>query len=188
MRLKELVQSLSPVMKREGLLDFNEAVQHPGKKLTFKVQTSMDQEEDLDLLEPVTGTVVAVSTGNVLLVEAHFKTKGVLECARCGAPIETEFEFEMNDDFMVEGVPSAYSHDSYAKVVMDEPEPIFHENAMILDRYVRQGLLLNMPQQPLCSGSWDGPCQNEVKLTGGSGETGHPAFQSLETLLHGDEN
>lgn len=183
-----MVQSLSPDMKREGLLDFNEAVQHPGKRVTFKVQTSMDQEEDLDLLEPVAGTISAVSTGNVLLVEADFKVKAVVECARCGAPIETELAFSMNDEFLVEGVPSSYSHDSYAKVVTDEPEPIFDENAMILDRYVRQGLLLNIPPQSLCSGSWDGPCQNEVPTLLGEGGAGHPAFKSLEGLLPGDDN
>lgn len=175
-------------MKREGLLDLNEAVQHPGKRLSFNVQTAMEQEEDLDLLEPIRGSVTAVSTGNVLLVEAAFSSKAVLECARCGAPLELEIQFKMNDEFLVEGVPAAFSHDSYAKVVTDEPEPLFKDNALILDQYVRQGLLLNMPQQPLCSGSWEGPCQNDVPQDLGNQQPGHPAFQSLETLLDEDDS
>jgi len=62
-------------MTREGLLDLNEAVQHPGKKLVFDVQTELQHEEDIDLLEPVTGQLRAVSTGNLLLVDADLSTR-----------------------------------------------------------------------------------------------------------------
>ena len=71
-------------MTREGLLDLNEAVQHPGTKLRFEIATDLRDEQDLDLLEPVTGVLEAQSTGNVLLVRAEFCARCVLECARCG--------------------------------------------------------------------------------------------------------
>ena len=170
-------------MTREGLLDLNEAVQHPGKKLVFDVQTELKHEEDIDLLEPVTGQLRAVSTGNLLLVDADLSTRAVLECARCSAPIELDLEFQMSDQFLVEGLPSAYSHEGYAKVVADEPEPMFQGNSLIFDSYVRQGLLLNLPAQPLCSGSWDGPCKGEVPKLEGAGESGHPAFIALSSLI-----
>ncbi len=174
-------------MKREGLLDLNEAVQHPGKKLAFDVKTELQQEEDIDLLKPVTGEVRAVSTGNLLLLEADLSTRAVFECARCGAAVEIDVEFSMEDQFAVEGVPSSYSHEGYAYVVADEPEPMFQDNALIVDRYVRQGLILNLPSQPLCSGSWDGPCQNEVSTSEQEAPSGHPAFQSLGGLKSEDE-
>jgi uncharacterized protein len=169
-------------MTREGLLDLNEAVQHPGKKLVFDVRTELQHEEDIDLLEPVTGQLQAISTGNLLLVDAQLSTRAVLECARCSAPIELDVEFEMSDQFLVEGLPSAYSHEGFAKVVTDEPEPMFQGNALILDHYVRQGLLLNMPAQPICSASWDGPCKGDVPVTSGTGKPGHPAFEALMKL------
>ncbi|MBS1724019.1 MAG: DUF177 domain-containing protein [Armatimonadetes bacterium] len=174
-------------MKREGLLDLNEAVQHPGKKLAFEVRTALDQEEDLDLLEPVSGTIEAVSTGNLLLLTSRFKTRAVFECARCGAPIEKDLEFVMDDQFAVEGVPSAYSREGYAHVVEDEPEPMFQENSLILDHYVRQGLIVNVPSQPLCSDSWDGPCKEEVKGQENERLSGHPAFKALQGWKKGDE-
>ena len=59
-------------MTREGLLNLNEAVQHPGTKLRFEFATEMREEEDLDLLEPVTGALEAQRTGNILLVRAEF--------------------------------------------------------------------------------------------------------------------
>ncbi len=170
-------------MKREGLLDFNEAVQHPGKKIVFQVQTSLPQEAEIDLIEPIKGTIEAISTGNLLLVNSHLRTKLVLECSRCTAPIETEFEFQMKDEFQVEGLPSAYSHEGFAKVVTDEPEPIFKDNSLILDAYIRQGLISHLPTQPLCSGSWDIPCAESLTTSEDSKEYGHPAFQSLSKLV-----
>ncbi len=170
-------------MRREGLLDLNEAVQHPGKKLVFKVETELGQEEDLDLVEPLRGELSAVSTGNLLLVKTTLRTRAVLECARCAAPVETDLEFTMEDEFDVEGVPSSFASDSYAEVVTDEPVPIFVQNALILDAYVRQGLLLNLPEQPLCSGGWDGVCQESVDTGHRGGEAVHPAFEGLSRLI-----
>ncbi|MCW5940189.1 MAG: DUF177 domain-containing protein [Fimbriimonadaceae bacterium] len=169
-------------MKREGLLELNEAVQHPGKKLRFEIETELAREEDLDLIEPVRGTIEAVSTGNILLVKSRFATRIVTECARCGSPVESPLEFTMDDQFQVEGVPSAYSHDSFAYVVADEPEPLFEQNALIVDNYVRQGLIVNLPQQTLCSGSWDGPCQSEPLIAEEDDDPGHPAFKGLAAL------
>lgn len=166
-------------MKRHGLIDLNEAVQNPGKRLAFAVETVLPDEEDIDLLEPLSGEIEAVSTGNALLVSAHFKTKAVVECARCGEPLEYSLDFDMEDDFAVEGVPSCYASDGYAEVVSDEADPVFDKNGLIFDKYARQGLILNLPTQPLCSGSWDTPCPNTAPATR-SAAGGHPAMQALE--------
>jgi uncharacterized protein len=169
-------------MRREGLLELNEAVQHPGKKLRFEIETDLASEEDIDLLEPVRGWIEAVSTGNLLLVKSGFSTLMVTECARCGSPVEARHEFTMDDQFQVEGVPSAYAHDSFARVVTDEPEPLFQSNALVVDNYVRQGLIVSLPQQTLCSGSWEGPCQSEPPVAPTAPEAGHPAFKGLATV------
>ncbi|MBS1715652.1 MAG: DUF177 domain-containing protein [Armatimonadetes bacterium] len=174
-------------MKREGLLDLNEAVQHPGKKLTFAIVTRLDQEADIDLLDPVSGELQAVSTGNLLLLDSKFSTRAVSECARCGAPIDCEVSFVMSDQFQVEGVPASYSRDGYARVVTDEPEPMFNENALIVDNYVRQGLLINLPAQPLCSGSWDVPCPEGRPDTVQTEPTVHPALKGLASLKTEDD-
>ncbi|MCW5937306.1 MAG: DUF177 domain-containing protein [Fimbriimonadaceae bacterium] len=174
-------------MKRTGLLDLNEAVQHPGKKLVFEVRSELGQEEDIDLLEPVTGQLQAVSTGNLLLVKAQLRTKTVVECARCTAPLEVDVKFSMDEQFAVEGVPSAYASDSYAYVVTDEPEPLFDHNALILDAFLRQGLLLSLPMQSLCSGDWEVPCPGGEGGAAAKVEDGHPAFRVLGELRHDGE-
>lgn len=177
-------------MKRDDLLDLNEAVQNPGKRLNFSIKTHLDQEEDLDLVAPLVGEISAISTGNILLLSANVSTRVVVECARCNGPIEQDLVFTMEDDFDVEGVPSCYGSDGFAKIAPEpEPEPLFQNNMLIRDVYLRQGLLVNLPVQPLCEFGWEGDCPNARELPGTSNSEGHPAFEGLQRLkMHDGEN
>lgn len=166
----------------------NEAVQHPGKKLQFEIATSLPDEEDLDLLEPVTGVMDVVSTGNILLLKGLYKATCVMECSRCGEPINQTVEFKMNDEFQVEGVPAGYGTGEYAQVVEEEDYPLFHKNALMKDTYVRQGLIVNLPVQPLCAYGWDGPCPKaKARERKQPVEHGHPAMQKLRDLVETDD-
>ncbi len=118
----------------------------------------MPEVEDLDLLSPVVGFLEAVSTGNVLLITGEFQSRLVVECARCSGPLETDLAFAIDEQFPVEGVPSSLSAQDYARVVPDEPFPLFEGNSLMVENLLRQGLLLAIPDQPLCSFGWDGPC------------------------------
>ena len=169
-------------MKKEPLLDLNEAVQHPGRRMVFNFETALEDDEELDLVTPVVGHIEAVSTGSQLLLESSFCTKCCLECARCGSPLEIALEFDMSDNFEVEGIPSSYASDSYAKVLTDEPTPLFKHNALYRDTYVRQGVWVNLPTQPLCEFGWDGDCPHAAALHSKDKPAGHPAFRSLEGI------
>lgn len=147
-------------MKRDDMLDLNEALQHPGKRIAVDLSTELPEEADLDLVKPLEGFLEAYSTGNMLIVHGEFKTRCVMECARCAGPIEVDVEFAMDDEFPVVGIPSAYSHDDCAKVVSEEDYPLFEENNLLVENLIRQGLWLNLPVQPLCQFGWDGPCPN----------------------------
>jgi uncharacterized metal-binding protein YceD (DUF177 family) len=176
--------TLPTPMKREGLLDVNEAVQNPGKHLTFAVTTELPEESEVELLDPVAGELDAVSTGNMLLVKAKLKTRCILECARCGEPLEVELSFRMEDEFPVDGIPSSYSAQGYAEVATDpEDDGLFVKNALVRDAYIRQGLLINIPVQSLCQYGWDGPCPKAAAAEAHLAEraqAGHPAMQTLE--------
>src|SRR3954471_2501193 len=115
-------------MKREDLLDLNDVLQHPGRKVAVDISTELPEEADLDLVAPLEGFLEAVSTGNILLITGEFKTKIVVECARCTAPLEQELTFEVDEQFNVEGVPSSLSQQDFAKVVPDEPFELFEGN------------------------------------------------------------
>jgi uncharacterized protein len=145
-------------MRREDLLDLNDVLQHPGRELAVDISTELPEEEDLDLVGPLEGYLEASSTGNLLLISGKFHARAVQECARCSSPLETDVEFEIEEQFPVEGVPSSLNSQDYARIVAEEPFPLFEGNSLIVEQLLRQGLLLAMPVQPLCSHGWDEPC------------------------------
>ncbi|MFN3728312.1 MAG: YceD family protein [Fimbriimonadaceae bacterium] len=176
-------------MKRSGLLDLNEVLQYPGKTLSAELSVSFDEEEDIDLIRPVEGTLNALSTGNLLLLTGQFRGAAVLECARCSYPIEVPIEFEIEEQFPVEGIPSSYGAQDYARVVPDEPEKMFEGNSLIVTPFLRQGLLLSLPTQPLCSFGWEGPCphaegQPSLRLKA----EGRFEFQKLRGLIDPEDS
>lgn len=151
-------------MKRDDLLDLNDVLQHPGRRLEVDISTELQEEGELDLVAPLEGTLDAVSTGNLLLIKGSFRTRAVLECARCGAPLEEEVAFEMDEQFPVEGIPSSYSSQDFARVTSDEPEAMFEGNTLLVEALLRQGVLLSLPLQPLCEHGWEEPCPAEAAI------------------------
>lgn len=176
-------------MRRDDLLDLNDALQHPGRKIAVDISTELPEEADVDLLKPIDGYLEAVSTGNLLLVNGEFKTRCVLECARCGGPLEFDVRYEMDEQFPVEGVPSSYSADSYAQVAADEDFPLFEGNNLLVEALIRQGLLLNLPVQPLCEPGWDGDCPQAARLQGGRSQRQSESrpLDALKSLLRPEE-
>ena len=152
------------------------------------ISTELPDEADVDLLAPLEGYLEATSTGNLLLVSGKFETRVVLECARCTSPLETAISFEIDEQFSVEGIPSSLSAQDFARVVADEPFPLFEGNSLIVENLLRQGLLLAMPTQTLCEHGWDGPCPIAEKqgLGGLLGEARESQFSALANLLEDD--
>ena len=176
-------------MRREDLLDLNDVLQHPGRTLAVDVSTELPDEADLDLLKPIDGFLEAVSTGNVLLVTGEFTTRIVLECARCLGPLERDVTFEIDEQFAVEGTPSSLSAGEMAKVVADEPFPLFEGNELIVEALIRQALLLSLPVQALCPHGWDAPCPqaDERGVSAPVPVVSRPEFDALQNLLTGDD-
>jgi uncharacterized protein len=171
-------------MKRDDLLDLNDVLQHPGRELAVDISTELPDEADIDLVRPVEGFLEAVSTGNILLIKGQFKTRTVLECARCSEPLEKEIEFEIQEEFPVEGVPSSYGSQDFAKVKPDEPFELFEGNSLIVEALLRQALLISLPMQPLCEFGWDGACPvAESRGVKPPEEKGRPEFNKLSNLL-----
>jgi uncharacterized protein len=175
-------------MKREDLLDLNDVLQHPGRKIAVDISTELEEEADIDLLAPLEGFLEAISTGNLLLLTGTFSTRAMVECARCGGDIEIDIKFDVEEQFPVEGVPSSFNSQDFAKVAPDEPG-MFEENHLIVEALLRQTLLINMPMQALCEFGWEGNCpvaaaRGELKPTAG----GRPEFEKLANLLKPEED
>jgi len=172
-------------MHRDDLLDLNDVLQHPGRTLAVDVSTELPEEADIDLLSPLEGFLEAVSTGNLLLITGEFSTRIVVECARCVGPLETDIKFEIDEQFAVAGTPSSLDPKDTAKVVADEPFPLFEGNQLIVENLLRQALLLALPVQPLCEFGWDGDCPEATKrgVVARTVEVTRPEFDALQNLL-----
>lgn len=167
-------------MKSPRLLDLNEVLQHPGKKIDVSIESDLEGDPDVELLAPVKGTLNAVSTGNLLLLRGRFESRLIVDCARCGAPLEVGVDFEVEEQFPVEGVAACYGMNDFARVVPDEPYPLFEGNSLLVDALLRQDLIVAEPLQPLCQYGWEGPCPNAAlgKPAAAAG-FGRPEWASL---------
>lgn len=167
-------------MRREELLDLNDVLQHPGRKISVDISTEFPEDPDIVLARPLEGYVEAVSTGNLLLIKGHCKAGVIVDCARCGEPIEQEIEFDIEEQFSVAGVPSSYSHSDYAYVVPDEPYPMFEGNSLNVQTLLREDLIVELPVQPLCQYGWEGECP--VAASRGAQRQGKQASVQLSQL------
>lgn len=167
-------------MRREELLDLNDVLQHPGRKISVDISTEFPEDPDIILARPLEGFLEAVSTGNLLLLKGQCKAGVIADCARCGEPIEQEVEFEIDEQFPVAGVPSSYSHSDYAHVVPDEPYPMFEGNSLNVQTLLREDLIVGLPVQPLCQYGWEGDCP--VAAARGASKPSKPASLQLTQL------
>jgi uncharacterized metal-binding protein YceD (DUF177 family) len=166
-------------MKRPKLIDLNDAIQHPGRQVEFDVSAALDEEEDLDLLDPVRGHLEAVSSGNVLFVKGDLHAEVVMECSRCLAPIPLQVDFKLEEEFPVMGTPAGHGGHDYAEVQeIDEPSPLFEGNQLRYEDLIRQALWLNLPMRPLCKEDCAG-----ISEGGDADEHGRPEFKALSKLL-----
>lgn len=171
-------------MRHPHALNLNETIQHPGRELRFEISTNLSEQSDVELLGPMTGKLVAVGTGNALLIRGDYEAQVWLECSRCALRFAERISFHAEDEFMLEGTPASLSGKSSAKVVDEEPYPLFDGNALLIDDYLRQHLAINLPMQPLCRVDCNGLCAHcGANLNKSTCDcitvVGHPAFEAL---------
>jgi uncharacterized protein len=172
-------------MRRDDLLDLNDILQHPGRTLAVDISTELEEQTDVDLIEPVAGFLEAVSTGNLLLVTGEFKARANLECARCNWPLAKEVDFTLESQYPVEGVPSSYGTQDTARVAPDEPYTMFEGNSLMVEVLLREELLAALPMQVLCEHGWDGACPHALRAQQAKSED--PRLSGLRELVQEDD-
>jgi len=171
-------------MKRPKQVDLNDAVQHPGRVVEFDVETSLEEEEDVDLLKPIVGKLEAVSTGNLLFIDGNLRAELMLECSRCLKPVEMKMDLQVHEEFPVDGVPAGFGNREYAEVKEEgEAYPLFDGNSLRWEDLVRQCLWLSMPTRTVCSEECPGIGDFEPH----DGD-GRPELAALSQLLEDEED
>ena len=170
-------------MKRSKLVDLNDAVQHPGRVVSFDVETNLEEEEDIDLLKPITGNLEAVSTGNLMFVKGTLNAELVVECSRCLKPVDVKIAVMVHEEFPVEGIPSGYGNRDHAEVKEEgEAFPLFTGNQLKWEDLVRQSLWLSMPARTVCEENCPGVEGYEPTEDGS-----RPELAALASLLEENE-
>lgn len=165
-------------MRKPHLLDLNDALQHPGRHVYADLTVELSDEEDLDLLEPIYGSIDAYSTGNRLFVNGDFHTTVVLECGMCLTPIHYPLEISIAEEFEVEGTPAGHGNQTNAHVIDEAPNGLFYGNGLLYEELVRQNLLLALPMAPLCRSDCPGLLETQNDF-----EEGRPELHELKKLL-----
>lgn len=170
-------------MKRPKQVDLNDAVQHPGRVVEFEVETSLEEEEDVDLLKPIVGNLEAVSTGNLLFIDGILRAELILECSRCLKPVEVKMDLQVHEEFPIEGVPAGFGNREYAEVKEEgEAYPLFDGNSLRWEDLVRQCLWLSMPTRTVCSDD----CPGIAEFEPDAGQV-RPELAVLSQLLEDEE-
>lgn len=131
-------------------LDITPISKQPGESLPFQFVTGWSEigsEEDAvfeDGIE-VSGRAVNVGEG-IYEVTAHVRAVYEGECARCLAPVQVPLEFDLCERFVRAG--SEQNEEWYP----------FANDALALDDFVRDGLLLQAPLRVLCKPDCKGLC------------------------------
>ncbi len=172
-------------------LDLSEIAQHIGMRATQAVdEPCFADDEELQCVSPVRGSVEVSNTGTLLLVRGNVRTDVRLSCGRCLTDIVMPVEGEIDEQFRL-----VHIGDSIVAVPEEEQDSgtgLVNNNVLDLDELVRQNLLVGIPIQPLCTPDCQGLCPTcGQNLNAGQcacpAETIESPFQALAGLLEEEE-
>ena len=97
-------------------------------------------------------------TGNEVLVQGQVDVRLTVPCARCLAPVEVRPHIELSLLLFPSGsAPKGPLRATEAESVADEADIDTYEGEeVVLDRFVREAILLESPTFPLCSEACEG--------------------------------
>jgi uncharacterized protein len=129
----------------------------PGSTRDYTVAgVTLDLGEDLELADPVEGTLRLARTNRGLLVRADLTASLQEECSRCLREIEVPLDLHIEE----EALPSIDIHTGLPLDTSAEPEVLrlneHHE--LELDAVVREAIQLAEPIAPLCEANCPGLC------------------------------
>ena len=128
----------------------------------------------------VDGTVMNIGEG-IYEVQAKVDCTWVSECARCLEPVSVPMAVELKERF-VRGADEG-----------DDAYP-FSNDSLVLDAFVRDGILLDLPTQVFCRADCKGLCpvcgqnlNNNPQCSCSGAEAGDHRLFALAALLNSDD-
>jgi uncharacterized protein len=172
-------------------LDLSEIAQHIGMRSTQEInEPCFPDNEELQCVSPVHGSVEVTNSGTLLLVRGNLETDVRLPCGRCLTDVLMPIEVVIDEQFPLVHVGDAMF--AVPEEVEDTASNLVNNNVLDLEELIRQNLLAGMPIQPLCAPECKGLCPtcgqnlNTEECTCPA-ETVESPFQVLAELLEEEE-
>jgi len=133
-------------------LDLMDVLREAGASVEKPIRIEPTTLEDVEIVEPVRGSVRATNARQTIVISGHATTAVILPCARCLRPHPQHFDLEL------EAVaPLAFFRERLTGHADDESEPddeiaaLFDAHTLDVLELIRQAIVLQSPMQPLCS-------------------------------------
>ncbi|MDR3708521.1 MAG: DUF177 domain-containing protein [Capsulimonadaceae bacterium] len=143
-------------------LDLSEILRTVGMHQRYEIDEAPYEDEDVEFVSPLIGSVTVTNAGRLLLVRGAFDTTLELECARCLVEVRQPIRAEIEEQYSLAEVETAHYHDVIPMVVQDEenelPEGLFDGPVMNLGLLIRQAAILTAPWSILCREDCQGLC------------------------------
>ncbi len=140
-------------------LDLSEIARIAGSYAETPLDVKLKEVEGMTVTAPVRGTLIASSTGQVLLLEGTVETELEMTCYRCGVLYRQPVHAEFQEDFVVQ---PPVAHGQPLKIEEEEaPDArLFFPGTLDLnlDELLRQSILVSLPLKPLCAEDCAGLC------------------------------
>lgn len=114
--------------------------------------------DDYCFPEPVAWVVDVTNTGAALLVAGTVTGAGTCACSRCLEDVAFDFEGAVEGYFLIEGASEDEFEGEDDELGEDEFDVLPVDHIVDLEPLIRAALMVDAPQQPLCSDDCAGLC------------------------------
>lgn len=111
-------------------------------------ESSVGDLPGISLLEPVTGQFTLSNLGIGYHLTGSFNTRVSQPCARCTDPVEENLEFDISETYLLTGEDDPDQEDVF----------VLESDVLDVSDVVRQNLLMEVEEFPLCKKDCKGLC------------------------------
>jgi uncharacterized protein len=136
-------------------LNIAELLRTPGMNYHYPVHETLPSTPDLDYASPVVGYLDFHRTPNMLIIRGELEAAVREDCVRCLDEIITPIHADVEEEFDIENMKVVSNPNEEGN---QSVEAFFKDQDLLLDEFIRQQLILEKPEYPVCAADCQGLC------------------------------
>ena len=133
-------------------------------------------DDGFEFNNPVEFSGQLVNVSGVFKLSGYLKTGYIVKCYRCLKDIKGEMDLEIKEDFV------------NAEKSTDPEDYTYEGNAIIIDKALKDNIILNLPMKQICAESCKGLCalcgaDLNIESCGCKGDTVNPQMETLKRFF-----